>query len=80
MAKSMARIKDGVVVNIEWYSSDTVDSDTLKEFPDLLVGIGDTYAEGRFYREGVMLLTPMEELQRQITELDNAYTEGVNSI
>ena len=79
MAKSMARIKDGVVVNIEWHSSDTVDSDTLKEFPDLLVGIGDTYAEGRFYREGVMLLTPLEEASEENTELKAALkTLGVS--
>lgn len=80
MAKSMAVITEGVVSNVIWCSDYTPETETRKDPGDRPVGIGDTYAEGRFYREGVMLLTPMEELQRQITELDNAYTEGVNSI
>lgn len=80
MAKNMARIENNLVVNIEWCSDSTAESDSLKDPAGHLVAIGDTYENGRFYREGVMLLTPIEELQQQITDLDNAYEEGVNSV
>ena len=36
-------------------------------------GIGDTYADGSFQRDGVALLTPLQEAQAQMAELDAAY-------
>lgn len=87
MAKSMARIEARVVVNMEWCSDDTPETDTLKSPDDHPVGIGDTYTDGKFYRDGVEILTPLEAalaeaaaLRQEIAELDEAYTEGVNSI
>lgn len=62
MAKNMARIENGVVVNIEWSSDRRTETDTLKNIEDRPVGIGDTYSEGKFYRNGEVILTTAEKL------------------
>ena len=87
MAKNMALIENGVVVNVLWCSDKAAQTDTLINPDGRPVGIGDTYSDGKFYRDGVEVLTAMEESQKQISELiqqteelDNAYIEGVNSV
>lgn len=87
MAKTMAVVDGGTVTNIIWCSDYTPETDTRKDPADRLVGIGDTYSEGKWYRDGVEILTPLEEaqkelenLQNQIEDMDAAYREGVNSI
>lgn len=40
---------------------------------DVPVGIGDAYADGGFQRDGVRLLTPLEDAQAQVAALDAAY-------
>lgn len=87
MAKSMAIVTDGIVTNMIWCSDYTPETDTRKDPKDRPVGIGDTYADGHWYRDGVEILTPLEQaqqnaknLQDQMAELDAAYREGVNSI
>lgn len=42
---------------------------------DRPVGIGDTYADGKFYRDGVEVLTPMEQAQAEMTEYKAALNE-----
>lgn len=61
MAKNMARVVDGVVVNIDWCSDDAPETDTLKNIFDRPVGIGDEYHNGKWYRNGVEILTPLEK-------------------
>lgn len=87
MAKTMAVITQGVVTNVIWCSDYTQETDTRKDPADRPVGIGDTYSDGKWYRDGVEILTPLEEaqlnaknLQDQMAELDSAYREGVNSV
>lgn len=80
MAKNMARIENGVVMNIEWCADSESESAVLKDAGDYLLEIGDTYSEGHFYRDGVLLMTPLEEMQKQLNDLDAAYAEGVNSV
>lgn len=63
MAKSMARIEDNIVVNIEWCSDSTAETDTLKNMDDRPVGIGDTYKDGYFWRDGEKVLSEVEELR-----------------
>ena len=62
MAKSMARIENGVVVNVEWYSDRTSETDTLKNIEDRLIEVGDTYSNGKFYRDGEEILTTADKL------------------
>lgn len=81
MAKNMARLNDnGYVINIEWCSDETQETVFLKEIDNFLISIGDTYKDGKFYREGNELLTPYQELLRNQEELFNSYENGVNSI
>lgn len=87
MAKSMVKIEDGTVTNIIWCSDGEPETDTLIAPGERTVCIGDTYIGGKFYRDGVEILTPLEEARKQIAalmanmrELDEAYQEGVNSL
>ena len=81
MAKDMAKLNvNGVVINIEWCSDKTVESDTLKEINDYPVAMGDIYESGYFYRNGEKVLTPLEEITLKYDELNTSYQEGINSI
>jgi len=42
---------------------------------DVAAGIGDTYVDGAFWRDGVRLLTPLEAAQDTIAALDAALVE-----
>lgn len=72
MAKSMARIEDNIVVNIEWCSDEMSETDTLKNMEDRPVSIGDTYENGKFYREGAEILTLLEEALKKNAEYAEA--------
>lgn len=87
MAKTMVVLKNGAVTNVVWCSNSQGETDNLKNPGERPVGIGDIYAEGKWYRNGVEILTPLEEarkeageLQGQLDSLSAAYTEGVNSV
>ena len=75
MAKSMALIENGTVVNMLWCSDSQPETDTIINPADRPVGIGDTYSNGKFYRDGVEILTPLEEAQNKNTEYESALTE-----
>ena len=79
MAKTMARIHDGVVVNIEWCRDDMPVTNTLVETDDRPVMIGDTYADGTFYRDGEKVLSLLDMLRVQNAEyaaiIDELYAE-----
>lgn len=80
MAKNMARINSGVVVNVEWWGDSTEDTETLISVYDRPVAAGDSYEGGKFYRDGVEVLTPMEEMQTEIADMQNALNAlGVNA-
>lgn len=84
MAKSMALIENGIVTNMLWCSDSQPETDTLKSPGERPVGIGDTYSDGKFYRGGVEILTPLEEAQKKNAEYESALTEietalGVNN-
>ena len=80
MAKTMAVLKNGTVTNVVWCSNSQGETDNLKNPGERPVGIGDTYGDGKFYREGVEVLTPLEEAYRKLDALEEAYREGVNSL
>ena len=84
MAKSMALIENGDVVNMIWCSDSQSETDTLKNVDDRPVGIGDTYADGKFYRDDAEILTPLEEARKLNAEYEAALSEieealGVNT-
>ena len=65
-----AIIVDGVVTNVIWLdprnAGDFTAAIPIGEIP---AGIGDTYADGAFWREGTKLLTPLEAAAATIAEL-----------
>ena len=80
----MALIENGTVVNMLWCSDSQPETDTIINPADRPVGIGDTYSNGKFYRDGVEILTPLEEALKKNTEYESALTEietalGVNN-
>ena len=44
------------------------------------IGIGDTYADGKFYRDGVEVLTELEEANKEIFSLTQQLGEAVETI
>lgn len=75
MAKNMASVTNGIVTNVIWCSDSEQETDTLKSPADRPVAIGDTYSGGKFYRDGVEILTPLEEAQKQLAEYEAALSE-----
>lgn len=69
MAKSMAVVDNVVVSNIIWCADNTPQSDTWVNCGDRPVAIGDTYVDGKFCRDGVEVLTPLEDAQAQLENL-----------
>ena len=69
MAKSMARIENNIVINMEWYSDKMTETDTLKNIDDRPVEIGDTYFDGIFYRDGEKVKNTAEQLAEAETAL-----------
>lgn len=75
MAKSMALIENGTVTNMLWCSDTEPETDILIDPADRPIGIGDTYSDGKFYRDGVEILTPLEEELKKNAEYESALTE-----
>lgn len=71
MAKSMALIENGTVTNMLWCSDSEPETATLVNPADRPVDIGDTYSDGKFYRDGVEILTPLEEALKENAEYKN---------
>lgn len=65
MAKTMALLEDGTVINVLWCSDGEPETDTLKNSGDYPVAIGDTFTDGKWFRDGVALLTPLEEAEQK---------------
>ena len=72
-----AIVTDGIVTNII-----ALNDRNANDFPaavklgDRPVGIGDTYTDGKFYRDGVEVLTQMEQAQAEI----DAYKAALNEL
>ena len=75
MAKSMALIENGAVANMLWCSDSEPETATLVNPADHPVAIGDTYSDGKFYRDGEEILTPLEEALKKNAEYEAALTE-----
>ena len=56
-----AIVENGVVTNIIWLNPSTPFPNAVP-CGDYPVFIGDTYENGRFYRNGELILSPLEEM------------------
>lgn len=84
MAKSMALIENGTVANMLWCSDSEPETESLIYPADRPVAIGDTYSNGKFYRDGVEIPTPLEDALKKNSEYEGALSEietalGVNA-
>ena len=71
-----ATVTDGIVTNvIALNDRNANDFPTAVKLGDRPVGIGDTYTDGKFYRDGVEVLTPMEQAQAEIEKYKDALRE-----
>lgn len=80
MAKNMALLKNGLVANILWCSDREPETDTMINCGELPVGIGDSYRDGAFYRDGEKILTAYELLEKQNAELVDAMAAMVEDV
>ena len=72
-----ALIEGSIVTNvIALNDRNAGDFTSALKLGDRPVGIGDTYADGKFYRDGVEVLTPMEHAQAEI----DAYKAALNEL
>lgn len=69
MAKNMAIIDDGIVSNVIYCDDLTAETETRKDVFDIPVSIGDTYAAGKFYRDGELLRSEAERIFEMQTAL-----------
>lgn len=60
MAKNMARLVDGVVVNLEWCSDGEPETAELREYDGYAIRIGDNWEDGKWIRDGAAVLTEAE--------------------
>ena len=71
-----ALIDNGIVSNVIVLNDrNASDFPTAVKLGDRPVAIGDTYTDGKFYRDGVEVLTPMEQAQAEMTEYKAALNE-----
>ena len=75
MAKSMALVENGVVVNVLWCSDRESETETLIDTADRPAAIGDSYESGKFYRNGEEVLTPLQAALKQNAEYEAALSE-----
>lgn len=71
-----ALIENGIITNVIWLHPGNAD-----EFPNAVAldeipaGIGDTYADCAFYREGERVLTAAERMQAEMDDMKAALAE-----
>lgn len=71
-----ALVENGTVVNIIWLNErNEAEWPNAVRLGERMVEVGDTYTDGKFYRDGVEVLTPMEKAQAEMTEYKAALQE-----
>lgn len=75
MAKTMARLENGKVVNLEWVVDNIAETETLKNIYNLQISIGDEYINGKFYRNGTEIVTHKQRIRNVIANYENVLTE-----
>ena len=71
-----AMLEGGIVTNvIALNDRNAGDFPTAVKLGDRPVGIGYAYTDGKFYRDGVEVMTPMEQAQAEIEKYKDALHE-----
>lgn len=80
MAKNMARIENGIVINIEWRSNKEPETENLKSYDGYSIHIGDTYSNCKFYHDGKEVLNDLELAYQKIGALSAKNAELTSAI
>ena len=76
-----ALVENGVVTNIiSLNDRNASDLPNAVKTYDRPVGIGDTYTDGKFYRDGSEVFTPLEIANNEIDSLTQQLGEAVEAI
>ena len=71
MAKDMAIVDGGKVVNIGLFTDSYTETETIRDLGGKEVIIGDDYHDGKFYRDGEIILSESEQLSIVTAERDS---------
>lgn len=77
MAKTMAYIEDHQVRNLIWCDDNAPQTGAMINVGKIPAGIGDTWDGERFYRNGKLVLTDLEQLEQTHLEEIAALIEEI---
>ena len=80
MAKNMALLEQGAVINLLWCSDQEPGSERLVDCGERPVCLGDSYTNGKFYRDGQAVLSEAEALRAQNAQLLDAMAQMVEEV
>ena len=80
MAKNMALLEQGAVINLLWCSDNEPETERLVDCGERPVCLGDSYTNGKFYRDGQAVLSEAEALRAQNAQLLDAMAQMVEEV
>lgn len=80
MAKTMIKIEDNIIVNVEWCSDEEPETETLKNCTGYSLAIGDVLKDGKFYRSGEEVFSNEEILRQQLLKLHKENAQLVSTL
>ena len=80
MAKNMALLEQGAVINLLWCSDQEPETERLIDCGEQPVCLGDSYTNGKFYRDGQAGLSEAEALRARNAQLLDAMAQMVEEV
>ena len=80
MAKNMALLEQGAVINLLWCSDQEPETERLIDCGERPVCLGDSYTNGKFYRDGQAVLSEAEALRTRNAQLLDAMAQMVEEV